>query len=57
MRVAIIVADATHFVNAGMDVVRTVRMFELPQEIADYIRNSCGPYMTVTLALEEEPQP
>lgn len=57
MRVAIIVADATHFVNAGMDVVRTVRMFELPQEIADYIRNSDGQYMTVTLALEEEQNP
>lgn len=43
-------------VNVGADVVRTVRMFELPQEIAEYIRNAVGPYITVILALEDEEQ-
>lgn len=56
MRFAVIVSDATHLVNAGADVVRTVRMFELPQEIAEYIRSAGGPYITVILALEDEEQ-
>lgn len=55
MQIAVIVADATHAVHVGGEVVRTVRMFELPEEISSYIRSQEGGYVTVSLALDKTP--
>ena len=55
MKIAVIVADATHAVHVGGEVVRTVRMFDLPDEIAAYIRSNEDGYISVSLALDKTP--
>jgi len=55
MRMAVIVSDAVHMVNAGGELERTVRMFDLPDEIAAYIRKqrANSGYVSISLALDD----
>lgn len=54
LRVAVIISDATHMVHVGADLDRRVRVFDLPDETAAFIRRNRGEYVTVSLALVEE---
>ena len=58
MKIAVIVSDATAMVHTGAELHRTVRTFELPSEIADYIttKNAEGSYTTISLAVVDEQQ-
>ena len=56
MKIAIIASDATAMVHTGAELYRKVRVFDLPQEIADYIATAnTGSYSTVSLAIVDEP--
>lgn len=59
MKIAVIVCDASGYAHAGLDVTRTVKIFDLPKDVADYIAGySANQYSTITLALtDEEPTP
>jgi len=52
-RLAVIVSDAVHIVNVGGELVRTVRMFDLPDEITDYIKRNTGSYLSISVAIED----
>lgn len=55
MKIAVIVSDAAAMIHTGAELHRVVRVFELPQEIADYItKGNAGSYSTVSLAVVEE---
>lgn len=54
MRLAVIVADAGPMVYAGLDLTRTVKVFDLPDDIARYITKNRASHSTVTLALEDD---
>lgn len=58
MKIAVIVSDATAMVHTGAELFRTVRTFDLPSEIADYIaiKNAEGSYTTISLAVVDEPK-
>ena len=54
MKVFLIVADASGYAHAGLDVERTAKTFDMPPEMADYIRMvRKNPYATISFALEE----
>jgi len=57
VKIAVIVSDATAMVHTGAELHRTVRVFDLPPNIADYIdqANRTGSYTTVSLAIVTEP--
>lgn len=52
-KLAVIVSDAVHMVNVGGELIRTVRLFELPDDIAAYIKKCNGSYTTLSLAIED----
>lgn len=57
MKLAVIVSDANHLINVGGEIDRTVKMFELPAEIADYIAkflNGNSGYVSVSLGLGDD---
>lgn len=54
MKVAVIVSDFGAAANIGGDVERTVRTFDLPPEVAEYIAAKRGQWTTVTLAVAED---
>ena len=55
MKIAVTVCDAVHMVNTGADLVRKVRVFDLPADIAAYIGNYIeGNYTTVSFAIVDE---
>lgn len=54
MKIAVIVSDATGLINAGLDVERFSRNFEMPEDMREYIAKRIGPYKTVTFALVDE---
>ena len=56
MKIAVIVSDATAMVHTGAELDRRVRVFDLPQEVAEYIARNKGQYETVSLALVDEEQ-
>lgn len=54
MKLAVIVADASDCIGAGLDVQRTVKLFALSPEAVAYIAAAKAvTYCTVTLALED----
>ena len=59
MKIAVIVSDATAMIHTGAELYRKVRVFDLPDDIADYIAkaNASGSYTTISLAVVEEPTP
>jgi hypothetical protein len=56
MKIAVVVSDATAMIHTGAELHRTVRVFDLPEEISDYIAkaNESGSYTTVSLAIVTE---
>lgn len=50
VRLAVIVSDFGAAANLGAGVETRVRVFDLPQEIVDYIASSKGEWTTVSLA-------
>lgn len=54
MKIAVIVSDAVGAMHAGLDVERTVRAFDMPEEMENYIKGRVQPYVTVTFALVDE---
>lgn len=57
MRLAVIVTDANHLMNVGGEIDRTVKMFDLPSEISDYLakfRNGKSGYVSISLGLEDD---
>lgn len=54
MKIAVIVSDAFGYAHAGLDVVRIVKTFDMPQEIKDYFNANEQDYRTVTLAVCKE---
>ncbi len=57
MKLHVIVSDYGAAVNAGGSVEITAKAFDLPEEIAKYIRSRQGKWQSVTLALEDEKEP
>lgn len=53
MQIAVIVSDASGMVHAGLDTERTVRIFELPEEISNYIDSKSGEYVSISFSLVE----
>ena len=55
MKIAVTVCDAVHMVNTGADLVRKVKVFELPEDMAGYIGYYIGGnYTTVSFAIVDE---
>jgi len=59
MKMAVIVSDATAMIHTGAELYRTVRVFDLPAEIASYIaeKNLSGSYTTISLSVVDERPP
>jgi len=56
MKIAVIITDATGLVNAGLDVERTVKAFDMPVEMAEYIRVSENSFSSVSFAIMKDTQ-
>ena len=54
MRLHVVVSDYGAAANVGGNVEVTAKSFELPEEIAEYIRSRRGEWQSVTLAFEDE---
>lgn len=54
MKLGIITTNAEGFIHAGIDIERAVKVFELPEEIAEYIAQHSGQYKSVSLVVVEE---
>lgn len=52
IRLAVVVSEFGAAANVGGEVERTVKVFDLPPEIEEYIANSRGQWSTVSLAIE-----
>lgn len=56
-QIAIIVSDANHAAHVGGEVERSVRLFPMPEGMAEYIKsrapNGSG-FISVSLAIEDE---
>jgi hypothetical protein len=57
MRLAVITSDYGAAANVGGNVETRVRLFELPPEIAAYIKSQCGTYSHVSFGLDASPEP
>ena len=57
MKLHVIVSDYGAAANIGGNVEITAKSFDLPDEIAEYIRASRGKWQSVTLAFEDENEP
>lgn len=57
MKIAVILSDATAMMHTGADLDRTVRVFDMPPEMAKFIESRAPQsYVTVAFAIVEEPQ-
>jgi len=54
MKIAVIVSDATHAVHVGGEVIRTVRQFDAPYELVEYIKKQTSDYVSISLAFVED---
>jgi hypothetical protein len=57
IRLAVSVSEFGAAVNVGGGIETTVRTFDLPDEVADYIRSKRGQWSTVSLAIDVTPAP
>ena len=56
MKIAVIYEDATAKVHTGAALERTVRVFDMPPDMADWVTKATqSSYATCTFALVEEP--
>jgi len=56
MRAAVIISDATHMMHTGAPLQQRVRVFDLPDDMAQFIKGNEGAYVTFTIALEDAQQ-
>lgn len=54
MKLHVVVSDYGAAANIGGNVEITAKSFELPEEIAEYIRSRQDKWQSVTLAFEDE---
>lgn len=54
MKLHVIVSEYGAAANIGGNVEITAKSFDLPEEIAEYIRSRRGEWQSVTLAFEDE---
>lgn len=57
MKLHVIVSEFGAAANIGGNVEITARAFDLPEEIAEYIRSRQGEWASVMLAFEHEKEP
>lgn len=57
MKLHVIVSEFGAAANVGGNIEITAKSFELPEEIADYIRSRQGELASVMLAFEHEKEP
>ncbi len=57
MKLHVIVSDFGAAANVGGNVEVTARSFDLPGEIAEYIRSRQGEWTSVAIAFEDEKEP
>lgn len=57
MKLYVIVSEYGAAANIGGNVEVTAKAFDLPEEVADYIRSRVGAWQSVTLAFEDEREP
>lgn len=57
MKLHVIVSDYGAAANVGGNVEITAKLFDLPEEISEYIRSRQGRWTSVTLAFEDEEEP
>ena len=57
MKLHVVVSDYGVAANIGGNVEITAKAFDLPEEIAEYIRSRQGEWQSVMLALEDEKEP
>lgn len=57
MKLHVIVSDYGAAANLGGNVEVTAKAFDLPEEIAEYIRSRRGAWQSVTIAFEDEKEP
>jgi hypothetical protein len=61
VKIVVVVADATHAVHVGGEVIRVARSFDAPPELAEFVlaqMKGHGGYNSVSLAIDsEEPTP
>lgn len=57
MKLHVIVSEYGAAANIGGNVEVTAKAFDLPGEVADYIRSRVGAWQSVTLAFEDEGEP
>lgn len=53
MKIAVIVEDHGAAANAGGEVERKFKLFDLPNEIADYVLKNQGTWRTISFMLED----
>jgi hypothetical protein len=58
MKIAVIASDAVHLVNVGGELERTYKAFDIPEEMASYIRKikpkDTASYISISLAIEDD---
>ena len=54
MKLHVVVSDYGAAANIGGNVEITAKAFDLPEEIAEYIRSRQGKWTSVTIAFEDE---
>lgn len=58
MKLVVIVADACHVINAGGELERSARVFDMPDDIRRYIETAHeNTYASVSLAITDDAQP
>lgn len=54
MKIAVIVSDFIAAANVGGVVETTVRTFDMPDDVATFVRNHSGQWSTITLGIERD---
>lgn len=57
MKLHVIVSEYGAAANIGGNVEVTAKAFDLPEEVAEYIRSRVGYWQSATLAFEDEREP
>ena len=54
MKIAVIISDASGMAQAGLDVERCVKVFDMPPEMQAHIERATNPYISVSFAMVDE---
>jgi hypothetical protein len=52
MKLAVVVTDASGYIGAGLDLTRTVKLFQMPEDMQKYIESidNKNQYITITIS-------